>query len=102
MLELNIYKTENGTKTIEKTYKANSYELMFGTVEDFLNLINVDGVATDNDLNKLLIKNVGKCFGQIKPLLKEVFPGLTDDELSRTKVKEIVTVLMIIFKNALA
>ena len=102
MLELNIYKTENGVKTIEKTYRASTYDLMFGTVEDFLNLINVGEATADADLNKILIKNVGKCFDQIKPLLKEVFPGLTDDELSRTKVKEIVTVLMIIFKNALA
>lgn len=102
MLELNIYKTENGVKTIEKTYRAESYELMFGTIEDFLNLINVEGAAAEVDINKLLIKNVGKCFNQIKPLLKEVFNGLTDEELTRTKVKEIVTVLMIIFKNALA
>ena len=56
MLELNIYKTENGVKTIEKTYRAESYELMFGTIEDFLNLINVEGAAAEADINKLLIK----------------------------------------------
>lgn len=101
MLKLNIYKTENGVKTIEKTYEAAEYELMFGTVEDFLNLLNVDGAKNNNDLNMMILKNVGSCFTKIKPLLQEVFPGLTDDELSRTKIKEIVAVIMGILNNAL-
>lgn len=102
MLKLNIYKNDNGLKTIEKTYTATEFDLMFGTIEDILNLMNVDNAGNDTDMMLQIAKNIGKCFGEIKPLLMEVFPGLTDEELKRTKVKEITIVIMTILKNAFA
>ncbi len=101
MIKLNIYKNENGSKIIEKTYEATEFDLMFGTVEDILNLMNVGDAKNDTDLMLQIARNVGKCCGQLRPLLMDVFPGLTDEELTRTKVKEIVTVVMTILKNAL-
>ena len=101
MIKLNIYKTENGSKIIEKTYTATEFDLMFGTVEDILNLMNVGDAKNDTDLMLQIAKSVGKCCSQLRPLLMDVFPGVTDEELTRTKVKEIVTVVMTILKNAL-
>ena len=37
-LKLNIY----NKKEIVKTYTAETYDLMFGTVEDLIDLINLD------------------------------------------------------------
>ena len=42
-LVLNIYsreRDENGNRIISKTYKANDYELLYGVVEDVLNLFD--------------------------------------------------------------
>lgn len=100
-MKLNIYKSENGKKVIEKTYEATEFDLMFGTVEDILNLMNVGDTKNDTELMLQIAKNIGKCCEQLRPLLMDVFPGLTDEELTRAKLKEVVTVVMTILKNAL-
>ena len=38
----------------------------------------------------------------IKPLLKEMFEGLTDDELKHTKVSEIATALVEVVKFSIS
>lgn len=97
-MKLNIY--EN--KKVIKTYEAESYDLMFGTVEDVLTMFNVDDLVTGADIE--IIKMVGaalpKCINTVKPLLKDIFEGLTDDELKKTKMKEIVVVLVEVVKFA--
>ena len=99
-LKLNIYKK----KEIIKTYTAETYDLMFGTVEDLLDLINLDALETGSDVEiiKLVGNVVMKGMDIIKPLIKDVFEGLTDDELKYTKVSEIATVLIEIVKFSMA
>ena len=95
-LKLNIY----NKKEIVKTYSTDTYDLMFGTVEDFLNLIEIDKLKTGD--NKELVSLVGnavvKGMPMIKTLLKDVFDGITDDELKNTKLKEITRLLIDIVK----
>lgn len=95
-LKLNIY----NKKRVEKTYTAETYDLMFGTVEDLVDIINLDKLQTGSDAE--IIKLVGDVVVHgldiIKPLLKDIFEGLTDDELKYTKVKEIATVLVNVVK----
>ena len=92
-LKLNIYKG----KTIEKTYKAETFDIMFGTVEDLLNIIDLEKLNSDTEIAKLIIK----VFPLLKPLLKDVFEGVTDDELRRTKIKELIPLFVNIFVFAL-
>lgn len=93
-LKLNIYhKNEAGAWAIEKVYTAETIDIMFGTAEDLIGLL--DGFDL-NDTNKL-VSMVTKGFAQLKPFLKEIFIGLTDDELRRTKVREIVPLFVNIF-----
>ena len=104
-LKLNIYgKNEAGKKGIVKTYKAETYDIMFGTVEDLIDTLNLDGLNTqDNvELVKVATNIVINSMDVIKPLLKDIFEGLTDDELRNTKVTEIVTVLMETVKFSMA
>lgn len=91
-LRLNIYQN----KTVEKTYTAETYDIMFGTVEDIINVIDLDAISSgDNaELVAVVCQVVLKSMNLIKPLLKDIFPGLTDDELKRCKVKDIAVVLM--------
>lgn len=101
-LKLNIY---DGRK-ISKTYTAEEYDLMTGTVEDIINLIDVEGVINlvsdteaDNDKKASikdtigfvpgLIKTIKNAFGIVKPLLKDMFEGLTDEEIRHTRIKDI-------------
>ena len=81
-LKLNIY---NG-KNIEKTYVADEIDIMFGTVEDLLDVIDFDNLNDEKEVVKVVIKTLNN----LKPFLKQIFDGLTDDEIKRTKVKELV------------
>jgi hypothetical protein len=70
---------------------------MFGTIEDLLEVIDFDKVEDNVEVGKMILK----ILPQIKPFLKDVFAGLTDDELKRTKVKELIPLFINIFKFAL-
>ena len=85
-LKLNIY----DKKEITKTYTAETYDLMFGTVEDLLDVIDIDNIQASN---KAIAKVLTSSMNIVKPLLKEVFDGLTDEELRHTKLKEIMNVI---------
>lgn len=87
MIKLNIYGKD---KKIEKTYEVDSYDLMYGTVEDFVSVIDFDKVDDQGELAKMVVNGLGK----LKPLLKDVFPEITDDELKRTKVADMVQCIM--------
>ena len=89
-LRLNIY---NG-KTIEKTYVAEEIDIMFGTVEDLLDVIDFDNLSDEKEVVKVVIKTLNN----LKPFLKQIFDGLTDDEIKRTKVKELVPLFVDIVK----
>lgn len=95
-LKLNIYNKRN----IEKTYTAETYDIMFGTVEDLLNLIDLDKLNRKNDIEfiQAAVDVVINGLGIIKPLLQDIFEGLTDDELRNTKVSEVASVLVTIIK----
>ncbi len=90
---LNIYNAEN-KQEIEKTYSVNSVDLLFGTVEDLLNVIDLDKVNDDKEVAIMIVK----AWGQLKPFLKDVFPGLTDEEIKRIKINDIIPVFSDIFK----
>lgn len=98
-LKINIY----NKKEITKTYTNDTYDLMFGTVEDFMDLIKVDELKTgsDQEIVMLVGKALPKGMGTIKALLKDVFEGMTDEELKHTKVKEITRVLVNIIKSSI-
>lgn len=91
-MKLNIYSEKNKNE-IEKTYTAETYDLMFGTVEDIIAIVDIDKL---ND-NLAIATTVIKCWSKLKPFLKDVFPGVTDDELHRVKVKELIPTFASIF-----
>ena len=89
-LKLNIY----DGKSIEKTYVAEEIDIMFGTVEDLLDAIDFDNLNDEKEVVKVVIKTLNN----LKPFLKQIFDGLTDDEIKRTKVKELVPLFVDIVK----
>lgn len=99
-MELNIYEK----KQVVKTYKTDVYDLMFGTVEDVANAIKLDELTTGSDVEimKMIGKLVLTSMDTIKGLLKDIFDGLTDEELKNVKVSEIAIVLVDVVKFTVA
>ena len=105
MLKLNIYGKENGKLVIEKTYSADTYTLMFGTMEDVVRLIDVEklqnGDINSPDFIGAVAQILVGSMDVVKPIMFEVFDGLTDEELRKTKVSEIVPIFINIFKYSM-
>ena len=93
-LKLNVYKN----KKVEKTYEVDEYEVMFGTVEDILKIIDIDKIGDNVELVKMVIKSLNK----IKPFLKEIFQDISDEELRRTKTKEIISLFVQIISSSIS
>ena len=100
MLKLNVYKydAETGRTSqtdIEKTVTAETYDLMFGTVEDILGLL--DAVSDTSDTGAVINAVTGN-WEKLCALLLDVFPQMTRDDLKRIKVREVVPVIVSLFK----
>lgn len=91
-MKLNIY----NHKEIVKTYEADAYDLMFGTVEDLAAAINLDKLETGTDAE--IIKMIGglviNSMDTVRELLKDIFEGITDDELKHVRVTEVAEVFL--------
>lgn len=73
MLRLPIYR--NGV--IEKTYEVENFRVPYGVIQDVLHLVEVDKLNDEMAVAGMLLE----AFDLVDPLLKDLFPGLTDDEL---------------------
>lgn len=75
--ELNIYSKENDE--VEKTYSTDI--IRYGVIEDTVSLLNeIEG------------KSSVEQFKLVKPLIKSVFAGLTDEEMRNTNYSEVMAV----------
>ena len=87
-MKLNIYKNQ---KEIEKTYEVDSYDIMYGTVQDILAVLDdfdLENLKNEDQLLKLIVDNRSK----LEDLLLDIFgvEGLTAEELRKVKLKELV------------
>lgn len=91
-MKLNIYEK----KQIVKTYEVDKYDLMFGVVEDVAAALDLDSLKSGSnaEIIKLVGNMVFKSMDTIKELMKDIFDGLTDEELKNVKVSEIVDVIV--------
>lgn len=87
-------------KQVAKIYTAETYDIMFGTVEDLIDAVDMEKFMSgnNNDLVEGVAKAIPKIFGMIKPLFKDIFEGLTDEEIKHTKVKDVAKVIVAIVK----
>lgn len=91
-MKINVYKK----RKIVKTYEVDAYDLPFGILEDVADTIDIDSLKTGSDVEiitlvgKMIIKNKNI----IKELLKDIFDGITDEELRKTTVTEMARVIV--------
>lgn len=88
-IKLNIYKATD-KKEVEKTYTTKGYKLMYGTVKDFLSIIDLDKIDDTAEVAKMIMKG----YDQIEPLLLDIFPEMLEEELRRTGIDDIIEVII--------
>ena len=99
-MKLNIYEK----RRIVKTYEASEYEIMFGTVEDIIDAAKLDKIETGTDAEIVIAATnlVTNSMDTVKDLLKDVFDGLTDDEIRHARVSDIINVIVDIIMYAIS
>ena len=95
-ITLKIY---NGNE-IEKTYTAETIDFSFGVVEDILDALDLENIKSDSKTE--LAGVIIKCSKQLKPFLKDLFPGVTDEEIRRTHMQNLVEVFRGLYHYATA
>lgn len=93
-LRLNIY----DDMEVVKTYVSQDFELMTGTCEDILNIIDIQKVfeLADNggkELGPYLLKKIVLQYRDFKPILMKEFKGLTEEEYENTRMAEVGGIL---------
>lgn len=93
-ITLKIYE---GKKVI-KTYTAETIDFSFGVVEDILDALDLENMKTGN--NAELAAIIIKCSKQLKPFLKDLFPGVTDKEIRKTRIQNLIEVFRGLYQYA--
>lgn len=98
-MQLNVYRHDESGRVsqtdVEKTVTASPYDLFFGTVEDILHLLDAVGEDADADT---IVRVVRENWDKLKVLLLDVFPDLSADDLRYVKLRELVPVLVELFR----
>lgn len=93
-LKLHVRTSEGSAKT----YTTDTVDFSFGVVEDVLDALNLENLS---DKNQIAIMAV-KCSKQLRPFLKEIFEGVTDEELRTVKMSNLVEVFKGLYHYASA
>lgn len=88
-ITLNIY-DKNDKAKVAKTLETEGYDLMMGTVDDFINIIDLDKINDKNEVAKMAAKS----YKQLKPLIMDIFPELQDEDYRNIKVTDLVRLIV--------
>lgn len=95
-LRLNVY---DGTEVV-KTYISQDFELLTGTCEDILKIIDTQKVIelmnSGDELGKFLLKKVVIQYEDFKPILMRAFSGITEEEYRNTRMAEVGNIIVCI------
>lgn len=85
-------------KEVIKTYSAETIDFSFGVVEDVLDALDFENMKSGNktELAGIIIK----CSKQLKPFLRDIFPGVTDEELRNTRIQNLIEVFRGLYQYA--
>lgn len=89
-----ILKVYDDNGNIVKTCESRTYDLMFGTVMNLMDLLKIEDM--DNQLE--MLKTIYTAWDDIKNVLSEVFPDASDDDWKHVKVKELLPIILDIAK----
>lgn len=84
-------------KTVVKEYHAETIDLSFGIVEDVLDALDFEHMTDKTEIATMIIK----AMKQLRPLLKDIFDGVTDDEIRHTRIQNLVDIFKDFYKYAM-
>lgn len=88
-ITLDIYSASERDK-VEKTLTAEGYDLRMGTLEDFIQLFDLDKINDPGALAKMITG----AYSQVKELLRDVFAGeLTEEDWRRVRFTDLLNVI---------
>ena len=87
-ISLNIYDPKDKKKVV-KVHEVEGYDLMLGTIEDFMDIFDMDKLDDNKEVAKMVVKG----YKQLKPLIMDIFPELTSEEFKNIKVAELINVV---------
>lgn len=87
-LLLNIY--DNKGEKVIKTFRSDTYDLMFGTISSIMELLKIE----DSNSNTEILKSILSVWNEIKAVLSNVFPGVDEEDWEHVKVKELVPIII--------
>lgn len=96
-LILNIYGRGKEKNTVLKQYMADGYDLTLGTVAKICDIVNADSMTDEMSIAVAVAKGAG----EIMPLLKDIFDDVTDEELERVKMKELMLLFVQIARESI-
>ena len=88
-IKLDIYEKHDKTK-VAKTLEAEGYDLMMGTIDDFVAIIDLDKIGDQKEVAKMVVKS----YKQLKPLIMDIFPELQDEEYREIKFNDLVRLIV--------
>lgn len=83
-LTLKIYEG----KKVVKEYKAETIDFSFGVVEDVLDALDFEHMDNNMQIAGMIVK----ASKQLKPFLKDIFDGVTDEELRHTRMQNLIEI----------
>lgn len=86
----------NDGKENAKTYTTDTIDCQFGIIEDILNVLDFDQISNKTQLAAMILKSSK----QLKPFLKDLFAGVTDEELRTVKISNIVEIFKGLYNYA--
>lgn len=102
MIKLDIRNKKN---KIVKTYEAQEVNLRMGTVEDIVEVLSIDKAINANDtavnLYEVISTVVMNSYALCKPILQDVFPELTSEELRNVNFKDVINTVIDIIKYSI-
>lgn len=93
-IKLNIY---NGNEVV-KVYTAETIDFSFGVIEDILDALDLENMKTGSKTE--LAGVIIKCSKQLKPFLRDMFPGVTDEEIRNTHIQNLIEVFKGLYEYA--
>lgn len=87
-LKLTTYKREKGKKVVDKVFTSNTIDISFGVAEDIADALDkITNKSDDKEILNTVVKNIKN----VKPLMLDVFDGLTEEQLNTASSKEVVS-----------
>lgn len=84
-------------KTVVKEYHAETLDLSFGVVEDVLDALDFENMNDQRQLAGMIVKAIK----QLRPFIKDIFEGVTDDEIRHTHINNLVEIFKDLYKYAM-